>query len=141
MESDVHKLQKEIAMTRRTVKQKYQLASPSPSKQVTEKRLLRSPSTNLPAQKLQKTFPTTVSVINITSLLTFESLCEKSARKPESLATATTPQEEKKPVRRSLGFNETKRTDESTLTGEVEVIYIHVHGCICCLIASLCSFV
>ena len=51
MESGVHKLQKEIAMTRRTVNQKYQLALPSPSKQVTEKRLLKSPSTNLPAQK------------------------------------------------------------------------------------------
>lgn len=51
MESDVNKLQKEMAMTRRTVTQKYQLALPSPSKQVTEKRLLKSPSTNLPAQK------------------------------------------------------------------------------------------
>ena len=68
------------------MKQKYQLASPSPSKPLTE--------------KLQKTFPVAVSVVNLATMSTFEYPC--GINKAENVST-----DSKKPaVRRSLGFTE-----------------------------------
>ena len=81
LESDLRDLQQQISQARRVVRRKYQLATPSPTKAKIEKRLLKSPQVS--DEKPQKKFPTTVNVITVVTIPSFEELSRsKSVHEP-----------------------------------------------------------
>lgn len=123
LENEVKGLQNEIKVSRSAVRRKYQLASPSPGRQVTEKRLLRSPSTSTSEPK--KPFSSTINVVNLVAI---PPLPEASNVESTVTSHSTLPAPESKSVRRSLGFSsqaasKVKEKDDQMLEGEVKVRY------------------
>ena len=68
-------------LPRSNISRKYQLATPSPTKAKIKKRLLKSPQVS--DEKPQKKFPTTVNVITVVTIPSFEELSRsKSVHEP-----------------------------------------------------------
>lgn len=114
-EKEVEELQKEIKTSRSLVRQKYQLATPSPTKTKIEKRLRSVISPEKANVEKRRSFPTTFSQVELVNILPLPPVLEKHDPKQ----TEKVPL---KPVGRSLPFSGTDKDDRDVfLEGEVEV--------------------
>lgn len=111
IEKEVEQLQIEISRSRSSVRTKYQLATPSPTKSKIEKRLRISPE-----KTVKRPFPSSfkkVTVVNIPPIPTILPKTEKNEPVCKPLS-----------VRRSLPFSTVENVQDKTdssLEGEVEV--------------------
>lgn len=114
-EKEVEELQKEIKASRSLVRRKYQLATPSPTKAKTEKRLRSFTSPEKLNVEKRRPFPTFFNKVELVNILPL----------PPVLGTKQTEKVPVKPVRRSLPFTGTDTDDRDVfLEGEVETVLL-----------------